>query len=277
SDNFPIQTVMGDWMTSSLGVGGSLITNGDAGVLLAWGASNVHSWEPPEVPPPDTYSYGMVLTAGAGASSVGSPGGMAAAPVLQAQDGSFIGQAWDDSGNEYMIGFDQGGNLRWSVPNYYPLMATADGGVIATADYVSATTFDQNGNATGQMAQMPTQSWTMNDYQLGSVDQVVLMALLFAPSWSPFAGGNASGNGTAHFPIDSIGNDNVNKVLSPARWRKFAGSHCAAVFGDPVNGIASTMPNYSLQMVQKKQSMTNFYDVGNPGIGDLELRVVTGG
>src|SRR5208283_2104063 len=199
SDNFPIQTVMGDWMTSSLGVGGSLITNGDAGVLLAWGASNVHSWEPPEVPPPDTYSYGMVLTAGAGASSVGSPGGMAAAPVLQAQDGSFIGQAWDDSGNEYMIGFDQGGNLRWSVPNYYPLMATADGGVIATADGVSATTFDQNGNATGQMAQMPTQSWAGNSYQSPGALDSVAAPLVFedGASFWPTLGGNPSSNGTA--------------------------------------------------------------------------------
>jgi hypothetical protein len=200
SDNFPIQTVMGDWMTSSLGVGGSLITNGDAGVLLAWGASNVHSWEPPEVPPPDTSTYGMVLTTGAGATSLGSPGGMGFVPVLQAQDGSFIGQAGDDSGNEYMIGFDQGGNLRWSVPNYYPLMATADGGVIATADYVSATTFDQNGNATGQMANMPTQSWRGNVYQLGSVDRMSAPPIATALSLWANVGGSPSENGTAARP-----------------------------------------------------------------------------
>ena len=174
-----------------------------------------------------------------------------------------------------MVAFDQGGGQRWSVPNYYPLMATADGGVIATTDFMSATIFDQNGSAVGQMAKMPTQSWPINEYQIGSVDQVVAMALLFAPSWAAFAGGNASGNGTADFPKDSIANDEVNKILSPARWQKFAGSHCAAVFGDPLNGIASTMPYYSLQMVQKKQSMTNFYDVGNPGVGNLQLRTVT--
>lgn len=36
-----------------------------------------------------------------------------------------------------------------------------------------------------------------------------------------------------------------------------------------------SMTPYSLQMVQEKQGTTNFYDVGNPGVGELALRAVT--
>jgi hypothetical protein len=80
-------------------------------------------------------------------------------------------------------------------------MATADGGVIATADYVSATTFDQNGNATGQIANMPTQSWTMNEYQQGSTAaQVVFTPAAAAFSFAAFLGGNPSGFGTSVRP-----------------------------------------------------------------------------
>jgi hypothetical protein len=35
--------------------------------------------------------------------------------------------------------------------------------------------------------------------------------------------------------------------------------------------------NYSLQVAQEKQQKTNFYDVGNSGIGNLTLQEVTGG
>ena len=67
--------------------------------------------------------------------------------VLQAQDGSFIGAA--DVGDDftpYIVNFDASGNVRWSVPNDQPQIATADGGVVGQ----SGGTYDQNGNATGQ-------------------------------------------------------------------------------------------------------------------------------
>jgi hypothetical protein len=41
--------------------------------------------------------------------------------------------------------------------------------------------------------------------------------------------------------------------------------------------MTAMIANYSLQVVQKKQDMTNFYDIGNPEVGDLALRAVTGG
>jgi hypothetical protein len=58
-------------------------------------------------------------------------------PVLQRQDGTFVGTAW--IGEYYdewfqmtksMAAFDAGGNVLWSVANEQPMIATEDGGVI---------------------------------------------------------------------------------------------------------------------------------------------------
>jgi len=75
-------------------------------------------------------------------------------PVLQAQDGTFvgtvgIGPSWA-AALWNMIGFDGSGNVKWSVPNDSPQIATADGGVIGA----SGITYDSNGNATGRVAQV---------------------------------------------------------------------------------------------------------------------------
>jgi hypothetical protein len=116
-----------------------IITNADQGVVLTW-----ESWEG------QTPIGNMAVTSGASASVVSAPqvpGGGFVSPVLQAQDGSFVGT--DDNGD--MVAFDASGNVRWIVPNETPQIATADGGVIGQ----SGITYDQNGNATGMMA-MPT-------------------------------------------------------------------------------------------------------------------------
>ena len=127
------------------------------------------------------------------------------APVLQAQDGSFVGTVWTTDRSQYMVAFDATGNVRWSVPGYCPQTATDDGGVIATpGSYCdpagssgAAVTFDQNGSATGQMGKLPTYSWVGNAYQRGSVLEWLSKALNVAKSWWPFAGGNPSGNNAA--------------------------------------------------------------------------------
>jgi hypothetical protein len=133
-------------------------------------------------------------------------------PVLQAQDGSFVGTTWIPGGNFMqlcMVAFDELGTVRWIVPGYGPKIATADGGVIAQA-YKSgesggffgpAVTFDQNGSATGQM-DLPTYSWVWNAYQVGSVDQVVAATTsFFATTFWAFQGGNMSNNNTAAQPL----------------------------------------------------------------------------
>ena len=72
-------------------------------------------------------------------------------------------------------------------------MATADGGVIAQ----SGVTYDQNGNAIGQIANMPTYSWLGLSYRTGSVESVVLWAINVASTYWAIHGGNQSGNNTA--------------------------------------------------------------------------------
>ncbi len=186
-DDIPIADV--DTLFSELPtLGVHLITNGDTGALLSWSAWNGDGG--PVV--------GMAVTNGTSVSLIN--GSMAAGqasavePVLQAQDGSFVGTVWagEDGDTRYMVAFDAAGSMRWSVPNEQPLIATADGGVIAQ----SGITYDQNGNATGQWGSMPTYSWK-GAYRVGSTESV-------APEWDPAdiattyaaaPGGNLTGNG----------------------------------------------------------------------------------
>ena len=162
----------------------NMITNADTGIVLTWTG--------------DVGSPGMAVTTGTSVSVVNYPSGPNGGPVVpvpQAQDGSFVGLG-GDSTQSFMIAFDQSGNMRWSVAgNYAPQIATDDGGVIANDDFGNAVTFDQNGNATGQMANLPTYTWFGNSYQIGSVDQILTNIINRAVSWWPFTGGNASGSG----------------------------------------------------------------------------------
>jgi hypothetical protein len=116
--------------------------------------------------------------------------------------------------------------VRWSLPGFWrPEIATADGGVIATEfdsnwNPIVAVTFDQNGNATGQMAVLPTHSWTENAYVVGSIDQINSTGIAFALSFSPFVYGSPSRNGTAvrmvrapvfiPFAINASGDNNLD-------------------------------------------------------------------
>ena len=128
-------------------------------------------------------------------------------PVLQAQDGSFIGTVvvGNDANNNPlsdMVSFDQTGAIRWTVPgNYQPQIATADGGLIATDPSGAAITFDQNGNATGVLPGALVQSWTGNMYRQGSTEQVHSLPVLMALSLWANAGANPSGNSTAARPV----------------------------------------------------------------------------
>jgi len=160
-----------------------MITNADQGILLTFSA----------VPAPGQY---MAITTGASATVISGPAVPLSdvSPVLQAQDGSFVGIMWLD-GNQYMIAFDATGSVRWTVPNEQPQIATADGGVIGQFGI----TYDQNGNATGQIGSLPTQSWTGNQYEQGPSLESVVAPLVFedGASFWPTVGGNPSGSGTA--------------------------------------------------------------------------------
>ena len=151
-------------------------------------------------------------------------------PVLQAQDGSFIGTvavAYDNNNPlTDMASFDQTGAIRWMVPgNYQPQIATADGGLIATDPSGAAITFDQNGNATDVEASFTTQSWTENTYELGSTKQVLLMPKAVAtPPFSSFAGANQSGNGTSPLCHDGAISSSPSTAVS-SFWTNRTISH----------------------------------------------------
>ena len=99
--------------------------------------------------------------------------------ILPAQDGTFYGT---DNTYSNLIHFDQSGNTIWSVPGDYPQIATTDGGVIGS----SGITYDSNGNATGQIANMPTQSWLGYAYQNdpGQAQQVAFPATAVASAFN---------------------------------------------------------------------------------------------
>ena len=179
--------------------GANMITNADQGILLTW-----------QTPNPDGSGYTSrmaTVTGGAAAMAmepaVPSEAGSAVVPVLQAQDGSFVGTFWDSSGDyDDMVAFDAAGIVRWIVPNETPQIATADGGVIGQ----SGITYDQYGNATGQIPNMPTQSWIGNAYQddPGQTQQLISTPKTVATSSWPGGGNgqsppgaNASGTPTA--------------------------------------------------------------------------------
>ena len=163
-----------------LDLGVSMITNADQGILLTWSAG----------------AGGMAVTAGSSVSLVSAPqvpGGDQVVPVLQAQDGSFIGTTCRYCAPGYgdMVAFDASGTVRWIVPNETPQIATADGGVIGQ----SGITYDQNRNATGQVG-LYTQSWRGYMYTDGLAQRVSLRPSDYAFSFAAVSGGNPSGSGT---------------------------------------------------------------------------------
>jgi hypothetical protein len=172
----------------------AMITNADTGILLSW---DIGFW-------PGTDVHEMAVTAGTAVTPIGAPGvqdQVAFGPEVQTQDGWLVGQAVDVSDNPYLIAIDAGGALHWAVSGLYqPKMATADGGVIATAEDGTPVIFDQTGSVTGVMASLPVQSWTGNTYQTGSVQQVLTNWINLATSFWPSSGGNVSGTGTATLP-----------------------------------------------------------------------------
>jgi hypothetical protein len=172
----------------------TLITNADQGVLASYSVTTSTSSSAA------TLTYYLATTSGTGVSiaQVSVPGQQAPVqPVLQRADGSYVGtigtgpQPGQVTQNN-MIAFTSSGNTLWAGPNDYPQIATAGGGVIGA----SGTTYDQNGNVTGQVA-MPTYSWTGNAYTDGPVDQVENTPPDYDESYTATAGGSPTGNQTA--------------------------------------------------------------------------------
>jgi hypothetical protein len=252
--------------------GGNLITNADQGILLTWEVDGS----------PEATAQTATITNGA-AATVGTPqvpGGEQVYPVLQAQDGSFVGTTCQGCAPGYgnMVAFDASGNTRWIVPGDTPQIATADGGVIGQ----SGITYDQYGNATGMIAGLPVQSWTGNLYQDSPVDEIFADPYLLAWTFLALAGGEYS-PGAAGYPVDSDtdqlvkGTPSKAGILSKQEWAKFKASNCAVVLGNKDYGLPSVWQNTrypwdpSMNQVQRAQSELNFYDTGKSYWANMPL------
>lgn len=118
--------------TASAYVGNiALISNGADGVLMSWD----EGYDGTDVPHLTTVSS-------AGVNDASGPfiprQQQAIAPILQREDGSFVGLAYVgdpyssfSQWTPYMVAFDSSGSILWSVPNAQPQIATVDGAVIA--------------------------------------------------------------------------------------------------------------------------------------------------
>ncbi|HLW89200.1 MAG TPA: hypothetical protein VKR57_11960 [Terriglobales bacterium] len=161
--------------------------------------------------------------------------------MLQRADGTYVGTVVVETNGfplHSMVAFTLSGQLLWSETNYTPQIATDGGGVIATSlDGLTIATFDTNGNQTGELASLPTYSWTGSAYKLGSVESFyTLLAELEAGSYSGFQGGNASNNGTAvkQVPYPQLkscyASDNPNPPACPgprqAIWNAYKAGDC---------------------------------------------------
>ena len=174
---------------------GSLITNADQGSLATYeidtctsqclnpGHSFTQAFYIATTVGPSIASNSQVAMVAEQTSSV--------QPVLQRDDGSYVGTVSSTVGN-FMVAFTGAGSTLWTVPNDTPQLTTVGGGVVGT----SGTTYDQNGNVTGQLGSLPTYSWK-GAYQLGSADNVVpgLDIVVMAATYAATRGGNLTGNG----------------------------------------------------------------------------------
>jgi hypothetical protein len=211
----------------------NLITNADQGVLLSLNVSSGNynayfeaSYAPipcPAVPVcgddvqtivaqnviPGGYAIKLIaVTSGTVTSNVTLPSQISwLQPVLQAQDGTYFGDLeYDWSGDDFLAAFDQSGHIKWAKLGYYAQIATADGGVIAQSYSGKYFTFDLNGNSTGQLASLPTQSWTNGTYAISSTTttSVALPAAQWETGYAAIAGGNPSNNGTSVGVSESV-------------------------------------------------------------------------
>ena len=184
----------------------SMISNADTGVVLSWAQGAFGGLEARKGPTPllaapmprdsgNPYSYGLAITNGTSVTTTvnsGSPPNGYLVPVLQLQDGSFVGTMEEGTGGISdgqitMVGFDSSGNIHWTVPNDQPQAATAFGQIVGQ----SGTLYDESGSAVGQMA-VGTQSWTLKVYQDGPVQQILLKPIDYLFGFAAVQGGSPS-------------------------------------------------------------------------------------
>ncbi len=203
-----------DWrggILDEIGVLLAMITNADTGILMSMWTENGTEF---------AVTTGTSISVVSAQTIGGQQGPLR--PVLQAQDGSFVGTAWSNQGTGYMVAFEANGNIRWSVPNEEPDIATYGGGVMGR----SGTLVDRNGRSIGQVS-TPIQSWIGREYDLSSGVSSLNIPPNFpatASSWSQ-AGGNPSANGTA-FALCPCLSQSATALLGPNSFRPGEGRSC---------------------------------------------------
>ena len=247
-----------------------MITNADQGILVTWNTYDNNTGK---------FVASMAITTGANATAIAAPQlpGQASEiiPILQAQDGSYIGTA---SGNQNsMVSFDQSGNLRWSVPgNWQPQIAIDDGGVIATQldsnnNPIATVIFDQNGDATGMVAELATSSWTGYSYTDGPVDRVAAPIIPWATGLWSVAGANLSSNwaAAALMPTETAASsrsslDEAKSYMPGVLAHAEAAVQiqaCKELFGTPASWAAGFAPITVLEALYRKVGSV-FYPPG---------------
>ena len=184
----------------------SLITNSDQGVLASYAITSSASTETTgnTMSSSNSKSFFLATTSGPGVTSKvkmsGAPGQQdAVQPVLQRQDGNFIGTVSTTAANS-MIAFTSSGSTLFTVANDAPLMVTLGGGLVGT----SGSTYDQNGDTNGRVTAGLTQSWAGYTYQNSpSFSLVANAAPTPDPSFAPFRHANQSANDTAKRQISA--------------------------------------------------------------------------
>lgn len=177
----------------------SLITNADQGVLA--------SYEVDTYPNTGSMTSAFYLATTTG-PSIASNTQVAMVPeqaspvqpMLQRQDGSFVGVVSSSVGS-FMVGFTPSGGTLFTVPNDSPQIATSNNGVIGT----SGTTYDQSGNVTGQNATLLAgglPGWLANPLSMsysiasGTITASAFTPISYASTYAALLGGNNSGTGT---------------------------------------------------------------------------------
>jgi hypothetical protein len=193
-------------------VGGALITNADQGALSSWVQCIKDPTTftcKPQYQPTTIAKDGSTTTAQTSmGSNIPGNGGFLfpIQPVLQRADGTFVGTLPGS-----MMAFNASGKQLWSQPGYTPKIAPSGGGVIATSQSGQTVTFDKNGNQSGQIASLGTNSWTGANYRIGSVESFYALLLELENSYSTFDRANASHSDTAvnYFPPLASGPGNA--------------------------------------------------------------------
>src|SRR5262249_43914368 len=114
-------------------------------------------------------------------------------PVLQLENDDFagVGRTW--AGNAVLV-FSAWGVVKWTLAGYYPMLATAGGGLVADSGS-SHSMFDAGGNATGNVFVPTFQSWNSKVYEIGSVQRIERFPVLPAATFWPQYAGSPSQNG----------------------------------------------------------------------------------